>query len=80
LIKQTAEDDTPVLREHQLQLALFQKNEQQQIVATTVKPIKVSGELTRLEQFTGLACPLLVDPNYADWSYVKVQLDGNINR
>jgi len=79
-LNQTAPDEYPFLREHQLQVALYNKqednkDEENQIVATNIVKVRVKGKTTQIVDLIGKHCPLFVYPNHDDWGYIKVQLD-----
>jgi aminopeptidase N len=64
----------PTLREQRVQVAAFRLDGKgyklERNVAVTYK-----GAKTAVPAMNGAACPDLVYPNYADWGFVKVQLD-----
>jgi aminopeptidase N len=64
----------PTLREQRVQVALFQRDQQQLKLGRSVA-VTYKGASTRVPQLVGAACPDLVYPNYQDWGYLKVQLD-----
>lgn len=64
----------PTLREQRVQVALFQREQQQLKLSRNVAVI-YKGASTRVPQLVGAACPDLVYPNYQDWGYLKAQLD-----
>ncbi len=70
-IIQTAAERTPTLRTHRIQVALFDFRAQ----AIAVEKITLSGKTTPVPALEGKACPMLVYPNYEDWTFVKVLLD-----
>ncbi|MFT5521062.1 MAG: aminopeptidase N [Enterobacterales bacterium] len=72
---QTAPEENPYLRTHKLQIGLYQKNAQDEIVATKIQPVKIKGAVTTVSELIGESCPLLVYPNHGDWGYIKIELD-----
>jgi len=74
-LQQSAAREFPTLREQRVQVASFRLDGQQlkldRKVAVTYK-----GAATTVPGMVGAACPDLVYPNYEDWGFVKVQLDG----
>ena len=72
-ITQTALDDYPTLRPHQLDVALVGDG----AGAATIEalPVAVDGPETHLAEAAGRAAPLLVMPNHNDHAFVKVALD-----
>lgn len=73
VIVQSAAPAHPVLRQHSLNIGLF--NLAEQVTLLHEEPVKISGERTAIEALIGKACPDLVYPNYRDWGFVKVLLD-----
>ncbi len=74
-IQQSALDEYPFLRNHKVKIALYQQDEGGRISSSQQLAINIRGKNTKIEEFIGLPCPLLVYPNQDDWGYVKVQLD-----
>jgi aminopeptidase N len=74
-LQQGAPEKFPTLREQRVQVASFRLDGQafklDRKVAVTYK-----GASTAVPGMVGAACPDLVYPNYEDWGFVKVQLDG----
>jgi len=67
--------DLPTLREQRVQVAAFQIENGKLALVKNV-PVTYKGARTAVAQLNGAACPDLVYPNYQDWGYAKVQLDG----
>jgi aminopeptidase N len=65
----------PTLREQRVQVATFKLDGGKLTPLQTV-PVTYAGASTRVPGLVGTACPDLVYPNYQDWGFVKVQLDG----
>ncbi|QNB01423.1 aminopeptidase N [Massilia sp. Se16.2.3] len=65
----------PTLREQRVQVATFTLAGGKLVPAQTAA-VTYSGASTRVPGLVGSACPDLVYPNYQDWGFVKVQLDG----
>ncbi|MFT5450945.1 MAG: aminopeptidase N [Enterobacterales bacterium] len=72
---QTAPEENSYLRTQKLQVGLYQKNTQDEIVSTKIQPVLIKGAVTRVKELIGESCPLLVYPNHSDWGYIKVELD-----
>lgn len=60
------------LREHKLQIALFEHTSSH---PTVLSPVTVSGAQTSVQLNTQIGCPALVFPNYGNWTYAEVKLD-----
>ncbi|MGI9264000.1 MAG: aminopeptidase N [Gammaproteobacteria bacterium] len=73
---QSAPGDYPVLRDHRVQLALFNSADRSGVTKEKVIPVTLSGERTLVDAAVGVACPELIYPNFMDWGFVKVQLDA----
>ncbi|MCA1856305.1 aminopeptidase N [Massilia oculi] len=65
----------PTLREQHVQVAAFKLENGKLVLAKNV-PVTYAGARTRVPAMAGAACPDLVYPNYQDWGFVKVNLDG----
>jgi aminopeptidase N len=65
----------PTLREQRVQVATFKLDGGKLTPLQTV-PVTYAGASTRVPGLVGTTCPDLVYPNYQDWGFVKVQLDG----
>ena len=75
-IAQTAPEDYPTLRPHQLDLALVGAGDDgggEPAIETL--PVAVDGASTVVEAAAGRAAPQLVMPNHNDHAFVKVALD-----
>ncbi len=75
-IGQTAPEDYPTLRPHQLDLALVGEGDDgggEPAIETL--PVSVEGVSTVVEAAAGRAAPQLVMPNHNDHAFVKVALD-----
>lgn len=71
---QSAPEEYPVLREHQLEVALYQKRAGQLQLSRSL-PVLLSSARTSVASAIGEDCPDLVYPNYSDLAYIKVSLD-----
>jgi aminopeptidase N len=65
----------PTLREQRVQVATFGL-EQGHLTLRQKVAVTYRGAQTAVPALVGIACPDLVYPNYADWGFVKVRLDG----
>ncbi|WP_312550935.1 aminopeptidase N [Massilia sp.] len=74
-LKQSASPQFPTLREQRVQVATFKVDGGKVALAQNVA-VTYSGATTKVAGLVGTACPDLVYPNYQDWGFVKVQLDG----
>ena len=73
-LDQTAPDDYPTLRPHQLDIALVTESNGSLDVAGV--PASVDGERTEVPAAVGLPEPVLVMPNLGDHDFAKVALDS----
>ncbi|MES2016842.1 MAG: aminopeptidase N [Pseudomonadota bacterium] len=75
-LRQSAPDPAlPTLREQRVQVATFRQAGGKLQLNRTVA-VTYDGAATPVPALVGSACPDLVYPNYQDWGYAKVQLDG----
>ena len=74
-LKQSAPSAFPTLREQRVQVAALRRDGDAYKVDRKVA-ITYKGADTAVPGMVGASCPDLVYPNYDDWGYVKVQLDG----
>jgi aminopeptidase N len=74
-LKQDAPAAFPTLREQRVQVAALRLDGGQYRVDRKVA-ITYKGASTAVPAMVGSPCPDLVYPNYEDWGFVKVQLDG----
>lgn len=74
-ILQSAGEQSPALREHQVQLGLYKIDKQRHGINSRSLPVTVRGPETQVPSLNGEEEPSLVFPNLGDWGYVKVQLD-----
>ncbi len=73
-IHQSAAGAHPQLRQHRVQVALYQLSEDE-LSLGTIFDVNIGGELTAVSGATGEPCPALVFPNHDDWTYARVVLD-----
>lgn len=74
-LKQSASKQFPTLREQRVQVATFGIDGGKLALAQNVA-VTYAGATTKVPGLVGTSCPDLVYPNYQDWGFVKVQLDG----
>lgn len=67
--------ELPTLREQRVQIGAFKIDGGKLTLVKNV-PITYTGARTAVPDMNGTACPDLVYPNYQDWGYAKVKLDG----
>ena len=74
IIKQSAPEEHPQLRQHRVQVALYQLH-QDRLTIGSVFDVEVEGEQTVVNEAVGAECPAFVFPNHDDWGYARVVLD-----
>lgn len=74
-IVQTAPLEHPYLRQHQLDVALYNVADDGELLAGDVISLRVAGAETAVDLPEGLACPVIVNPNHNDWAFVRISLD-----
>ena len=67
--------ELPTLREQRVQIGAFKIDGGKLTLVKNV-PVTYTGAKTAVPDMNGTACPDLVYPNYQDWGYAKVKLDG----
>lgn len=75
-ILQTAPEEFPVLRSHQVDVALYTISKEGQLLPATVLQVTVQGSETNVRFPPGLACPALINPNHNDWTLAQIKLDN----
>ena len=73
-IFQTAPDAHPQLRQHRVQVALYQLIEDRLTLGDTFD-VNIDGKQTSVSEATGAPCPVLIFPNHDDWAYAGVILN-----
>ncbi|HEX8788330.1 MAG TPA: aminopeptidase N, partial [Telluria sp.] len=74
-LRQSAPAAFPTLREQRVQVAALRLEGGEYHLDRKVA-VTYQGAATAVPAMVGAPCPDLVYPNYEDWGYVKVQLDG----
>ena len=74
-VLQTAPDEHPYLRRHQLDVALYGLDDNGALLPGDVFSLEVEGAKTTVELPGGRLCPALVNPNHNDWAYARIALD-----
>ncbi len=76
-IVQSASGESPVLRSHEVEVALYDSNAAGALVVTHAIPVSVAGERTSVDLVAELACPMLVNPNYSDWTFARIAISDD---
>ncbi len=76
-IVQTAPDANPRLRTHEVEVALYTVNADGGLVVAAAIPLAVAGARTSVAIQSGQACPLIVNPNFNDWTYAKIAVSND---
>ena len=74
IIKQSAPEEHPQLRQHRVQVVLYHLR-QDRLMVGSVFDVEVDGERTEVSEAVGADCPVFVFPNHDDWGYARVVLD-----
>jgi aminopeptidase N len=74
-IVQTAPKEHPILRNHQVDVALYGQSDDGTLLAATILPVSVTGETTAVELPADLPWSVLINPNHSDWTLAQVDLD-----
>ena len=75
-VLQKAPADHPILRSHQIDVALYDIDESGKLSAGDVYAVAIEGEETVVNTPPGRTCPAIVNPNHNDWAYAEVKLDA----
>jgi len=75
IVTQSAPAEHPYLRKHQIEVALYNSDDNGGLAAGEVLPAKIEGARTIVEFPAGQPCPLIVNPNHGDWAYAQIALD-----
>jgi len=80
VIRQSAPAAYPTLRTHSIDVALYGADpgpgQIGALVVTDVLPVRVDGARTAVAVPDGQPCPVIVNPNFNDWTYAKVALSA----
>jgi aminopeptidase N len=77
VIVQLAPKANPVLRTHDVEVALYSLNLEGRLIVTDAIPVTVVGERTSVDIPAGQSCPLIVNPNFNDWTYAKIAISND---
>jgi len=78
-IIQSAPAEYPALRTHRIEVALYDVDGSGGLVAMDVLPVQVAGERTAVAVPEARPCPVIVNPNFNDWTYARIGLsDGDV--
>lgn len=88
ILQQSAPQEYPYWRSHRFQIALYQQQQNQNkgmatkvsspaLQVSEVFSVQIAEGEKEMEvtEAKGKPCPILVDPNYGDYGYMKVRLD-----
>ena len=76
-VVQSAPGADPVLRTHEVEVALYGSDADGRVTVTSAIPVTVAGARTPVDFAAETACPLLVNANYNDWTYAKIALSDD---
>jgi aminopeptidase N len=74
-VLQTAPDEHPFLRHHQLDVALYSLDGNGELLPGDVFSLEIEGAKTTVDPPSGRPCPALANPNHKDWAYARIELD-----
>ena len=74
LLTQESREGEQELREHRLQLGLYNRADNKKIELVHTSAVTISGASTDVSEAIYLPCPDFVYPNHDDWAFVKVAL------
>ncbi len=76
-ITQSTTADQPQHRTHNVDLALYNFDADGKLVVDASIPVLVEGARTSVDVPEGQPCPAIVNPNYNDWTFAKIELSGD---
>ena len=76
-INQSAPEEWPFLRPHYAKLALYGFDDEDLLVVTSVVPYSIDDATLDVMIPGELPCPVLVNPNFEDWAYAKIELSDS---
>ena len=74
-VMQSAPQQYPVLRPHQVDVALYSLDGAGNVLPAVVIPMQIDGPRTTVPVPGERPCPALVNPNHNDWTYARIALD-----
>ena len=74
-VLQSAPSEHPYLRRHQIDIALYDLDENGRLLPAELFSLEVQGAETSIESIDGRPCPTMINPNHDDWAYARIALD-----
>jgi aminopeptidase N len=76
-VVQSSTSDPARFRTHSVDVALYNLDADDSLVATTSIPVLLEGERTSVAVADGQPCPAIVNPNHNDWTFAKIALSAD---
>jgi len=74
-VLQSAPGEHPYLRRHQIDVALYDLDENGALLPAELFSLEVEGAETPIETTGARPCPTMINPNHDDWAYARIALD-----
>ncbi len=76
IITQTAPEAWPYIRTHKTELAFYAFDTNGDLVVSNALPITIDSEYTEIPAPADSPCPVLINPNYNDWTYAEISISS----
>jgi aminopeptidase N len=76
-ITQTAPEAWPYLRTHETELAFYAFDANGDLKVSNALPITIDSAYTEIPVPGGQACPVLINPNYNDWTFARIGISSS---
>ncbi len=74
IVRQSAPQAWPFIRTHQTELAFYDVNATGDLVVAHTLPMTIDTDAMEIPISGALPCPVLVNPNFNDWTYAKIEI------
>jgi len=76
IITQTAPQAWPYIRTHKTELAFYAFDANGDLVVSSALPITIDSEHTEIPAPADSPCPVLINPNYNDWTFAEMSISS----
>ncbi len=73
---QTAPEAWPIIRAHKTELAFYNFDANDDLVVSNVLPTTIDSEYTEIPVPAKSPCPVLINPNYNDWTFATIAISS----
>jgi aminopeptidase N len=74
VVTQTAPKEWPYIRTHRSELAFYSFDAEQRLVVSGTLPVTIDSEHVEFPVPGDLACPVLINPNFNDWTFAHIAI------